>query len=186
MTVSSSTFAIHSLADAPDRGRPALERLKQNVGMVPNLAGAMAGSPTLIEAFVTLREINMAGSFAPLEREVLALANAVTNGCGYCQAIHATFALAAGLDAASVQAIRAGGTPADARLAALTAFTRAVLRERGRVSAADLDTFRGAGFSQAQALEVIVSAAVSTLANFAGRMTAAPPDEAIRAQYRTE
>ncbi len=176
-------FAIHSRDTAPAASKSVLDRLKTSVGMVPNLAAAMAESPTLIDAFVTLREIFGRGSFAPVERELLLLTNAVENGCRYCAAIHSTFGMQAGLSREDVARVRAGGVPQEARLAALCCFDRKVLRERGRVAGADLAIFEQAGFTRAQALEVLAAAAMSSMANYAGRMTQTPPDEAIRANY---
>src|SRR5262245_23715027 len=86
-------FPVHTEASAPLASKPALERLRAAVGMVPHLAAAMAESTVLIEAFVGLRETFRRGTFSPVEREALSLANAVENGCRYCTAIHATFAL---------------------------------------------------------------------------------------------
>ena len=78
-------FTIHTLETAPAASKPALEKLKAAVGMIPNLAGAMSESPQLIEAFATLRGLLQAsGSFSPAEREIISLVNAVENGCRYC------------------------------------------------------------------------------------------------------
>lgn len=169
---------------APAASRPALERLQGAVGMIPHLAGTMAHSPALIEGFVALRAAFAKSSLTPPEREVVALANAVANGCRYCQAIHATFAAGAGLPESEIEALRAGRDPADPRMAALARFTRAMLRERGALDEAELTRFRAAGFAPAAALDVILAAGLSTLANFAGRLLHPEPDEVLRARYR--
>src|SRR5262245_2373463 len=107
MTQTLQSFSIHTVDTAPQASRPALERLRASVGMIPNLAGAMSSSPALIQGFVAVREAFQGGSFSALEREALSLANAVENGCRYCTAIHATFAAKAGLDAAEIARLRA-------------------------------------------------------------------------------
>jgi uncharacterized peroxidase-related enzyme len=152
--------------------------------MVPNLAAAMAHSPALIEAFVGVREAYQHTSFSPLEREVLALANALRNGCRYCAAIHATFALRTGLASDQVEALREGRDLADRRLAALVRFAGELSAARGAVDAAQTRAFLAAGFEPHQVLEVIVGLALSTLANYSGHLTAAEPDAVIRPQYR--
>ena len=50
-------YEAQTLETAPEKSREAMLRLKNSAGMVPNLAAMMSTSPTLIEAFVTLREI---------------------------------------------------------------------------------------------------------------------------------
>src|SRR5262245_50731545 len=184
MTQTLAPFPIHTIDAAPSASRPALERLRASVGMVPNLAAAMAGSPALIEGFVAVREAFQRATFTPSEREALSLSNAVETGCRYCTAIHATFALKAGLDPAEVERIRERKVPRDPKLAALLALARALIQGRGDVPARTLADFLAAGYAREQALEVVLSVALSTLANYAGHVTNVPPDDAIRAQYR--
>ena len=68
-----TTYEAQTLETAPERSRDAMQRLKNSAGMVPNLAARMSTSPTLIEAFVTLREIVQAGTLDAKERETLGL-----------------------------------------------------------------------------------------------------------------
>jgi len=180
----SCSLAPRTLDDAPAPARAALERLRASVGAIPNLAGAMANSPALIEAFVAMRDAFARSSLRPLEREVLALTNAVENGCRYCQAIHATFGAASGLAEADIEALRAGRDPADPRLSALARLTRQVLATRGAVPPEEVERFLAAGFEPAGLLDVILAAALSTVANYSGRLLRPEPDEALRARYR--
>jgi uncharacterized peroxidase-related enzyme len=177
-------FVIHTLESAPPASRPVLEALKSAVGMIPNLAAAMAESPQLIESFATLRRIYQAGSFSPVERELISLVNAVENGCRYCTAIHSTFALHAGVSQDMVDQVRAGKSPEDPRLKALVDYVRLMLRERGHIGEADLQAFIRAGFTKAQSLEIIAALALSVMANYSGHLTHVPPDDAIKPQYR--
>lgn len=177
-----SKFKVHTLETAPEASRPVLEKLKENVGIIPNLAALMSESPTLIEAFVTLRGIWQNGTLSPLERELVAATNAVANECKYCVAIHSTFALKEGLAANDLEAVRSGNLPDEPRLKALSDFAGKLMTGRGAVSEADLEEFLAAGFTKAQALEVVVGSAVSVLANFSGHITDAPLDEFLKPQ----
>jgi uncharacterized peroxidase-related enzyme len=173
-----SYFPALPPASAPAASHDALARLQASVGGVPNLAAAMAASPALIDGFVTLRALfQQHSTFTAPEREIVSLCNAVENGCGYCTAIHSAFGSKAGLTTEAIDAVRQGQTPADARLAALVGFNRELNRRRGRVGDAEIEAFMLAGFTTAQALELIAAAAISTLANYAGRLTGAPLDE---------
>ncbi|MCA8950343.1 MAG: carboxymuconolactone decarboxylase family protein [Planctomycetes bacterium] len=186
MTNRSHSFTIHTQQTAPAGSHPAMARLQQAVGALPNLARAMAESPVLLGAFADLRAlVQSQGTFDAATSELLSLANAVANGCRYCTAIHSTFGLAAGLPAETVANVRTGGLPTDPSHRALVEFTRAVLATRGKVADTDFDAFLAAGFEPAQALEIIARAALSVMANYAGRLIAPEPDDAIAAQYAT-
>ena len=45
-------FPIHTLDSAPEHSRQALQSLRAAFGMIPNIAGAMATSPVLINSLV--------------------------------------------------------------------------------------------------------------------------------------
>jgi hypothetical protein len=47
-------FPIYTIESAPEPSKPALQSLKAAFGMVPNIAGAMATSPVLINSLVGL------------------------------------------------------------------------------------------------------------------------------------
>jgi len=175
-------FTIHTLDSTPAASKPVLEKLKAAVGMIPNLAAAMSESSQLIEGFATLRGLFQANSsFIPSEREIIFLVNAVENGCRYCTAIHSTFALHANVTQSTVDTIRAGKSPEEPRLKVLTEYARKMVRERGHIQEADLQTFFKAGFSKAQSLEIIAALAISVMANYSSHLTHVPPDDAIKA-----
>jgi uncharacterized peroxidase-related enzyme len=175
-----SNFKVYTIESAPEAARPALQKLKDSVGLIPNLAGAMAESPTLIEAFVTLRGIFQNGSFSPIEREVISITNAVANRCRYCVAAHSLFAQKAYIPPDVLESLRAGQSPNDPRLKALSDFARKMTTTRGQFSEADLQGFLAAGYTQAQAMEVIVGVAVSVLANYANHLADVPLDEFLQ------
>jgi AhpD family alkylhydroperoxidase len=154
----------------PERSRPLLRSLHEAVGMVPNLAAAMAESPELLQGFLAVREIYRNGTFTPAEIEVLSLTAAYENGCTWCMAFHTMMARNEGLPDETVSALRAGQAPADEKLRALSNLARAMVRNRGDVSGPVFDGFLAAGYAKAQALEVILGMSFSLLANYAGHL----------------
>ena len=70
-----------------------------------------------------------------------------------------------GLDADTLLQSRSG-VPASRRDAALAAFARAVVRERGQVSPLDLQAAREAGLDDQDLLEVVANVAVNILTNY--------------------
>lgn len=174
-------FQVHRPDTAPEASRPLLDGLQRELGMIPNLAASMAESPELLRGFLDIREVFYGGTFDAGEIQVLALTNAYENGCRYCMALHSRLAANAGVEKPVIAALRRGQTPRDdARLAALSDFSRALVRKRGHVSEADVDAFAAAGFTKAQALEVVLGVAVSVLPNFAHQLTDGPIDDAFR------
>lgn len=181
-----SSFKIYTKESAPKESREALNRLEKSVGGIPNLAGTMAESATLIDGFVTLREIiQKHSSFTPLQREVIFLTNATANGCNYCQAIHSTFAIKTGLSQDIVSKIRKEQSLDDPKLDALVKFARSVARNKGRVSNNELETFFAAGFEKSHVLEIIACLAQSVMANYTNHIAHTEPDEFIKPQYQS-
>lgn len=166
-----TTYPIHSLESAPEKSKPALQGLKNALGIIPNLAATMAESPVLIIGFVGAFANAQGGSFSGAQRQVLLLTNAVTNRCEWAVAFHSTLALKEGVAPADVKAIRERGLPQDAATAALSGLTCALIEKRGQLEPRDLSDFRAAGFSPDQVLEAIAVLAVSVMANYAGNIT---------------
>jgi AhpD family alkylhydroperoxidase len=169
-----STFPIHTIDSAPAGSRETLQQVKATLGMIPNLAAGMAESPTLLQAFFAVRDIYSRGTLSPVEIQVLSLTNAFENGCTWCMAFHSMSALREGLPKGALESLRNGAPPEDARLGPLSSLSRAMVRRRGRVDQRELETFYEAGFSQAQALEVVLGAGFSVMANFSGHLVQAP------------
>ena len=177
-----SHYRIHSIDSAPEKSRPALESLKSAFGIIPNLAASMAESPVLLGGFVGAFANFHGGTFTGGQKQVLLLTNAVTNTCGWAVAFHSTMARREGVSAEDVRAIRERRLPADPGLAALSAFTRALIEKRGHVGDQAVATFVEAGFGHDQVLEVIAGLAVSTMANYAGNITRPAVEDPFRAQ----
>jgi AhpD family alkylhydroperoxidase len=174
-------FPIHTIETAPEPSQPLLTEMSAHLGRVPNLAAAMAESPELLRGFLAVRQIYLSGTFTPAEIQVLSLTAACENGCGWCMAFHTAAALGADVPPESVDALRAGAAPADARLGALSDFARRMVQSRGAVSPEELEAFLRAGYTRAQALEVVLGMAFSLMANYSGHLVDAPLDEPLRA-----
>lgn len=167
-------FTLHDTTTAPAEARERLEKAQQAMGFIPNLFANMAEAPASLEAYQTLDGIFAKTSLSPVEREVVLLATSVENRCHFCVAAHSGRARQAGMDEAVLDALRAGDTLPDARLDALAAFTRAVVRERGWVGDAALQAFIDAGFTQGQVLEVVLGVSLKTLSNYTNHIAGTP------------
>jgi AhpD family alkylhydroperoxidase len=172
-----NTYPLHTIETAPEGAKQSLAGLQQAFGLVPNLAATMANSPQLLNSFVAAFGQFAGGTFTGGERQVLLLSNAVANRCEWAVAFHSTLALKEGVEPPAVDAIRQRELPAEPRLAALSALTRALIDKRGHLDEADAKAFTAAGFNDGQLLEAVTGVAISTMANYAGNI-ARPPLEA--------
>jgi AhpD family alkylhydroperoxidase len=172
-----TNFPVHTIEAAPERSKPALQQLQSAFGMIPNIAGAMATSPVLINSLVGLFGNVHGGSFTEAQVQIVLLTDAVTNACAWAVAFHTALALKEGIDVADVQAIRDGRPPKDSKFAALSALAKTMIEKRGRLDDQDVERFLAAGFGKGQLLEVIAAVAASTITNYTGSITK-PPLEA--------
>lgn len=181
-----SRLPLHTIESAPEASRPFLEKSLAANGFLPNLVASLANAPTALETYLSVGAINARAGLSLAEREVVQITAAATHGCGFCVAGHTAVALKkAHMDAELVQALRAQQPLADARLDAVAVFTRAVIATRGAVDDASLAAFRAAGFSEANALEVVLGVSLATLCNFANNLSQNPLNPQL-ADYRWE
>ena len=170
-----SRLPLRTIEDAPDQAKAALVAAEKNNGFLPNLLRVLANAPVALETYLTVSGINARSSLTLAEREVVQITAAATHGCGFCVAGHTAIATKkAGMDSETVAALRQIAPVTDPRLAALARFTSAVISSRGRVEDAELDSFRSAGFTDANALEVVLGVSLATLCNFANNLGQPP------------
>jgi alkylhydroperoxidase family enzyme len=172
-----TNFPVHTLDGAPERSKPALEQLQTAFGIIPNIAGAIATSPVLINTLVGMFANVHGGSFSEAQVQIVLLTDAVTNRSTWAVAFHTALALKEGIDPADVEAIREGRLPKDSKFAALSGLAKTMIEKRGRLDEEDLNRFLAAGFGRDQLLEVIAAVAASTITNYTGSITK-PPLEA--------
>src|SRR6202046_5136281 len=159
-------FPVYTVDSAREASKPALRDLHAAFGIIPNIAGAMATSPVLINSLVGLFGRVHGGSFTEAQIQTLLLTNAVTNACTWTVAFHSALALKEGLTSADVEAIRAGRSPKDGKLGALSTLARTLIDTRGRIDDQIVERVLAAGFGMDHLLEVIAVVAASTITNY--------------------
>lgn len=179
-----SRLPILTPETAPEAARPFLENARQASGFLPNLLGVLANAPAALETYVTVSGLNAKTSLSLAEREVVQLVAATTHGCDFCVAGHTAVAThKAKLEPATIAALRSSATLPEPKLEALAAFARAVIARRGAVTDGELQRFVAAGYTSAQALEVVLGVSLATLCNFANVLAQTPLNPELAA-YR--
>lgn len=174
-------FPLHTRATAPFEAKPILDQAGQAMGYVPALLAQMAEAPALLEGYAALSAIFRKTGFTPAEQQLVLLIVSVEHDSHYCTPAHTVRARDAAIDEATLAAVRAGRPVADGRLEALRLFTVKMIRERGFLADADLDTFVGAGFTRANALEIILAVGLKTLSNYVNHIAETPLDAPLLA-----
>lgn len=167
-------FPIHTMETAPEASKPGLRGLQAAFGTIPNVAGAIATSPVLIRSLVGLFGQVHGGSFTEAQVQTVLLTDAVTNGSAWAVAFHTMLALKEGVAPADVSAMRAGRSPSETKLGALSTLARTLIEKRGRIDDSDAERFLAAGFGRDHLLEVIAIVAASTITNYTASVTKTP------------
>src|SRR5215469_7803803 len=149
-TMTKSNYPTYTMDSAPANSKPALEQMQKAFGVVPNIAGAVANSPKLINSLVGVFQQVHTSSLKEPEIQIVLLTDAVVNSCTYAIAFHTALALQQGVSAEETEAIREGSVPKDKRFAALSILAKTLIEKRGHLSDTELDLFIAAGFTKEQ------------------------------------
>jgi AhpD family alkylhydroperoxidase len=103
-----TSFPIHTADTAPEAARPILAGVKAGWGFVPNLHAKLAAAPAALQAYAHLFDLFGTAGFTPAEQQVAYLTVSAIHECEYCVSGHSVLAANAGLDAATIEALREG------------------------------------------------------------------------------
>ncbi len=170
------TFPLLDETTAPKGALEALATTKKNFGMIPNVEKVMALVPQLLSGYAHMWDLFETTTFTPIERQVVYLTANFENECNYCVPWHSILAKKVGMEPSAVEALRTGAPLADPKLEALRAFTRTLIANRGKASEAELQVFFNAGYSDVQALEVILGLAIKLISNYTNSIAGTPLD----------
>lgn len=174
-------FVDHTIETAPEAARRTLMATEKRFGYLPTAVARLAEAPLLLDGFLKLSAMFETTSLDPLARETLVMTMATRNGCHVCVAMHTAKLHQLDADPALVTALREDKPLPDARLQAVRDFTHTVLDTAGAVPDEALEAFTAAGFSNRQALEVVLGIGTYTMSTLANRLTRAPLDEPMTA-----
>ncbi|MFE7567300.1 carboxymuconolactone decarboxylase family protein [Streptomyces sp. NPDC057539] len=181
----SSRFIDHTLESAPAASRRAIETTTHHLGFLPTAVARLATSPQLLDGFQKLTGLFDSTTLDPLAREVIVMTVAVRNACHLCVVIHTGKLRALGARDELVDALREQRPERplpDERLEAVRQFTLAVLATAGGVDDETLDAFLAHGYTERNALEVVLGIGAYTLSTLANRLTRAPIDPGFGAE----
>ena len=149
---------------AEGKAKELLDGVQAKLGFVPNMMATMATSPAVLEAY-----LNMSGtlgkSLNSKLNEKIALTVAEINGCGYCASAHSAIGKMVGLDESSVISARRASSD-DAKTDAGLKFAAALVISRGKVSPAEYDGVKAAGYTEKEIAEIVAHVALNVFTNY--------------------
>ncbi|MEO1526368.1 MAG: carboxymuconolactone decarboxylase family protein [Planctomycetota bacterium] len=169
-------FQVHE--QAPEGTADVYEFYRSTFGFVPNLAKVMASSPSLLKSYVdTQNNLKASGNLTQAEINVVQMAIAVENKCEYCTAGHTMAGkmfFKTPMDV--MQQVRMRQAMKEPKLNALRNFAILVYARRGEVGANDFQQFLDAGYTRAQALDVVACVAAKVMSNYTNSLAKTPID----------
>jgi alkylhydroperoxidase family enzyme len=172
-------LTVHDPATAPAASRPLLDGIAADVGLVPNLAAAIATSPALLAAFDGLRRAVGGGELDPVLRETAGVAVGVAVDNAYGVAFHSTVLGRLGVAEEEIKRMRAGEAPADERAAAVYELARTLVVGRGKAADDAVAGAMAAGLAEAAILEVVAECVFASLVGLVDNLAGRVPLDAI-------
>jgi AhpD family alkylhydroperoxidase len=166
-------FVEHTLESAPAASRRSMESTIKRLGHLPPAVAKLAASPHLLDGFLKLSAAFEQTTLAPVAREVVVMTVATRNGCDVCVTMHTGKLRALGADDELIAALREQKPLSDERLEAVRQFALEVLRTTGGVGDEELAEFLAHGYTEQNALEVVMGIGAYTMSTFANRLTRA-------------
>jgi uncharacterized peroxidase-related enzyme len=149
-------------ATATGSNKKYFDALQSSLGLIPNMARAMAQSPAVLEGYILLNGALSKGSLGRKLNEELALTLAGANRCDYCASAHSVLGKLAGLSETQVTAALKA-TAEEAKTAAALRFAQVLIEKRGQIVDADYQAVRTAGFTEGQVGEIVAHVAINTI-----------------------
>ncbi len=142
-----------------------LDAVEKKLGVVPNMLLTMAQAPVALDAYLQLSDVAGRGKLNAKQRELIALTVGDRNNCDYCVAAHGAIGAMVGLNANQIAQARHAKADQAEDNAVLQLASR-IVESRGNVPTAELDSFKAAGFDDADILEVLVNVVLNIYTNY--------------------
>ncbi|MCG8382408.1 MAG: carboxymuconolactone decarboxylase family protein [Gammaproteobacteria bacterium] len=149
----------------PGDHKALFDQINGAFGVVPNMFRAIGNSPAALESLWTSFGALGKGKLNAKLGEQIAVLVADINRCEYCLAAHTALGQKAG---ASVEemALAQAGQSSDPRTQAALDFSAKLVKNRAKVSQADVQAVRNAEFDDAEIAEILAHVALNVFTNY--------------------
>ena len=153
------------IATAPRETTDQLDTCRKMFGGTPNLFTTAANSPVALGALLSMFANVGKSSFGTKTGELLAVAIAESNQCGYCLAAHTAIGQSLGVTPIALSSARRAESFDRHTMAALR-LAVAINESRGHIDDATLAAARGAGLTDVEIVEVVAHVALNVFTNY--------------------
>ena len=159
---------LKTIGSVDETSSKLLEGAQKKMGMIPNMYAGMTNNTALFESYVaSYTSFREKGGFTPQEQEVIFLSVAYENNCDYCMAAHSFVGdNMTKVPTEVTDAIRNNTEIPDAKLKALSDYSRIMTTTRGLPPQEDTNMFLNAGYTEENILGVIAGIGVKTMSNY--------------------
>ncbi|WP_394972947.1 carboxymuconolactone decarboxylase family protein [uncultured Croceitalea sp.] len=164
-----ATFKVPTRGEVSGNNQAIFDNLQKSVGFVPNIYAAMANSESALGSYLQFSAAPT--SFSKKEKEIIDLAVSQLNGCRYCQAAHTALGKMNGFTDEQIIELRKGGASWDEKANVLAQTAREIADKKGKVSDEVLESFYGAGYNEANLVDLIVAIGIITITNLFHNVT---------------
>ncbi|MDU8945912.1 peroxidase-related enzyme [Ovoidimarina sediminis] len=183
-----TALELHPADPLPERTQSYFDLCTEKLGFVPNVLKAYAFDIAKLDAFTALYNDLMLGEsgLTKLEREMIAVAVSSINRCWYCQVAHGAAVRTISGDPALGEAMVMNWRVADldARQTAMLSFAEKVTTESAKITEADRQTLRDAGFSDRDIWDIASVAGFFAMSNRVASAVGMEPNPDYHAEAR--
>ena len=162
-------FTEHTVESAPAAARRSMAATTSHLGYLPSAVALMATSPDLLDGFLKLSAMFEGTTLDPIAREVVIMTIATRNGCHLCVAMHTARLTALDADAALIAALREGAARRTRAWTRSGCSRCGCSTPSGDVGDAALRAFLAQGYTEQNALEVVLGIGAYTMGTLANR-----------------
>ncbi|HCW07814.1 MAG TPA: peroxidase [Cytophagales bacterium] len=153
-------------ATTTGKSKDLFKAIQGKLGMVPNMMRTMGNSPAVLNGYLSFSGALASSSVGAKLGELIALTVANANICDYCNAAHTFIGeKLVGIDATTLELAKEGRSD-DAKTQSALTFAKTLVTKKGKVSDADINAVKNAGYDDAAIAEIIAHVALNIFTNY--------------------
>ena len=173
-------FNIYSKDNAPKASQDLLDGSIKDFGMIPNLHAVLAESPELLKAYKNLHELFSNSSLNADEKTIVWQTINIEHGCHYCIPAHTGIAHMMNVGQDLIDALRNSSAMPTEKLQVLHNTTLSLVRNRGKLSQDERETFYSVEYNNQQLLEIVLGISQKVISNYVNHLADTPVDDAFK------
>lgn len=162
-------FTVPTRGEVSENNQAIFNNLQKDLGFVPNLYAYYAKNETALADYLALQ--NRKSTLKAKEREAINLVTSQINGCAYCLAAHTALGKMNGFTDGQIIELRKGSALFDKQLDALAKFAASIVSNKGKASEESKQAFFGAGYTEANMIDVVIVIGDKTISNYLHNLT---------------